>query len=289
MIHTLVYAHKLSSKILITTAVLDNGTSIHDPEVENVVIATESRVSFLQMLGRVRAESTNSCKLFIYPRDKDFFERRIAQFEERMLLFDSVDRLIMKSKEISVLLDGWYRSGDEADQFRNTLILSDRSTEFYSNKFKQIYLRCGDLVLTENEFAREKTGNMLLAEKEFFRLAVIDPSLVAVKQISWIGKSAEELTVISSTYKKERENQLISSLLEVQNFTKDELIKKKEAIAKEFRKDLLEHDIKTDASFGLAMLKRICKRYGLIVEQYTEAKTQRYTIKKEGDVNVAGC
>lgn len=46
VIRTLAVAHRVIPKVLITTAVLDNGVSIHDPEVGNVII-TIMTVSFV--------------------------------------------------------------------------------------------------------------------------------------------------------------------------------------------------------------------------------------------------
>ena len=67
-ISSITLGHELLTKILITTSVLDNGVSIHDAEVGNLVIATENKVSFIQMLGRIRGEKNSQCRLYIYPR-----------------------------------------------------------------------------------------------------------------------------------------------------------------------------------------------------------------------------
>lgn len=56
--------NRLNVKILITTAVLDNGVSVHDPEVGNVLIETESKIEFVQMLGRIRADDASRCNLY---------------------------------------------------------------------------------------------------------------------------------------------------------------------------------------------------------------------------------
>lgn len=51
LISNLAISHKLVPKILITTSVLDNGVSIHDADVGNVLIMTESKCSFCRCLG----------------------------------------------------------------------------------------------------------------------------------------------------------------------------------------------------------------------------------------------
>ena len=52
-VQQLVVGHRILPKVLITTSVLDNGVSVHDTDVGNVVIATDSKLSFIQMLGRI--------------------------------------------------------------------------------------------------------------------------------------------------------------------------------------------------------------------------------------------
>lgn len=52
------------SRVLITTSVLDNGFSIHDKEVANIVLFTEDKTEFLQELGRIRLEQGQ--KLTVY-------------------------------------------------------------------------------------------------------------------------------------------------------------------------------------------------------------------------------
>lgn len=67
------YSYK---SILIATNVLDNGVSIHDSELRNVVIMSDNRETFLQMLGRKRKDGKH-VNLFIPFQSEQFFRQRL--------------------------------------------------------------------------------------------------------------------------------------------------------------------------------------------------------------------
>ena len=102
-INALVLANKLAPKVLLTTSVLDNGVSIHDPEVENIAIITESKVSFLQMLGRVRSESTKGIKLYFVLRSASYFARREQELKRVMEAFDKFEKCNLYRRRYEIM------------------------------------------------------------------------------------------------------------------------------------------------------------------------------------------
>lgn len=80
---------KQNSKILIATAVLDNGINVHDRDLRNLVIIADTKIEFLQMLGRKRKD-TGRVKLFLALRDKNHFEKRYYRNKQKLELADSV-------------------------------------------------------------------------------------------------------------------------------------------------------------------------------------------------------
>lgn len=238
-VRALVLAHKILPRVLITTSVLDNGISVHDPDVKNIVIATESKLSFMQMLGRLRKENCDACNLYIYPRTVAYYEKRIDQYEEKIRIFEKLRNENITDENLELLFSGWYGNDEKAQLLRNSLILTCDEIEYFAKKGAYVNFRRGNTRIAINEFAWEKAGNMLLAEKDFLRLAVIDPCEIAVKQISWIGKSKKDLIVKSSSFRAKREKMLVTALLSIQNATNEEYIRHKENITEEFRKDIL--------------------------------------------------
>ena len=60
-----------SKRILITTAVLDNGVNIKDLELQNIVVCADTEEQFIQMLGRKRKDGINTCLLYTSPSPRD--------------------------------------------------------------------------------------------------------------------------------------------------------------------------------------------------------------------------
>lgn len=73
---------KLSSKkIIISTAVMDNGVSFHDLKLRNIVILADEKETFIQMLGRKR-EDGSSVNLYICKQNAEHFKSRRRHVEE---------------------------------------------------------------------------------------------------------------------------------------------------------------------------------------------------------------
>lgn len=70
-------------KVLIATSVLDNGFSIKDKNIGNIVIESEDQTEFLQQLGRVRLFDNQRVKLYFPPMTKQ--GRLHPQTYERIL------------------------------------------------------------------------------------------------------------------------------------------------------------------------------------------------------------
>lgn len=51
-------------------------------------------------------------------------------------------------------------------------MIADKSTEYYTERKSNVYIQRGEVTLAVNEFAKEKTGNMLLAMKRFYKLSL---------------------------------------------------------------------------------------------------------------------
>lgn len=68
-----------SAKIIISTCVMDNGISIKDENLRNLVIMADNEETFMQMLGRKRFinENDKTITIFILKRNKKYFNNRI--------------------------------------------------------------------------------------------------------------------------------------------------------------------------------------------------------------------
>lgn len=279
-ISSITLGHKLLTKILITTSVLDNGVSIHDSEVENLVIATENRGSFVQMIGRVRGEQTSHCNLFIYPRNVEYYERRVEQYEEKMEQIQQLERLDKRVQFYPILLNGWHGNDEATSFFRNIMLPFEEEADYYTDTFPQTKIGFGGYSFVINQFAKTKIGNMLLAEKNFLRLAYQGGEKVAEFQLKWIGK--ENMLIKKSTYMEGKEQELRAMLLSIDCFTKEQLQEIKDEMAEKFRRDLLKNYVFKAGTFSNEKLKKICEDRGLELFEFDSKadRRRRYSVKK---------
>lgn len=66
----MILKNKFDPQILISTSVIDNGVSIIDKSVKNIVIISFDKISFLQKLGRKRLDENEKITIYIPNFDK---------------------------------------------------------------------------------------------------------------------------------------------------------------------------------------------------------------------------
>ena len=98
IIKEIVQKGRFSCKVLVTTKLLDNGVSIKDSQLRNIVIDTISRTEFVQMLGRKRLFDTDDMvTLYIPQKSKKTFQGYLSP--EMKETYDLLER-DFSSKEL---------------------------------------------------------------------------------------------------------------------------------------------------------------------------------------------
>ena len=292
IIRALSMTHKVIPKILITTAVLDNGVSIQDSSVVNVVILTESRVNFIQMLGRVRAESVEMCKLYFIPKRIDVYQRRMNQYEKESEAFKRLKDDIWRIKKnpyhyMSTVWD--LPDTEEAAFYRKAFVMANHEFQFFTFKPQRVRSLFGNAGLYINEFAEIKTGDMFLSESRFYALASKGNLEPVYEQMRWIGKAKEELLIEESEYMKKREQEFINYMLSVQNFSQEQLREFKQILVKEYGNEFFADILVKNGTLSSEKLQSVCERYGLqyIVRDNDERRKIYSITQKTMDKNVA--
>lgn len=283
LVRQLTINHKLVPKILITTSVLDNGVSLHDPEIGNLVIVTESRISFLQMLGRVRAETVKKCKLVFLKRNADVFMRRMNNYKQKLDQYKKLEHMDLTKHHQHFANVFWENNDELADFYRIAIVKFPFQYQCYTLS-KQFSFGCvlGDEKIFLNHFAMLKTANMYMTESRFYKKAINDPLDVIYEQMSWIGKDACELWLEDSPYLEERKQQFIADLLSVQNFSNTDLQDFKARLVSIYHRDFFSDILAKNGTLSLEKLKVICERMGLTLDENTdpEKRTKLYSIQK---------
>lgn len=282
-VEKLTITHKLDCKIFITTSVIDNGVSIHDSDVENLAIITESKTSFIQMLGRVRAESSEFCNLFFLLRKDSEFQKRKLRYEKQKERFEKLEKENLHKKWRHYFYTVWERDDEEmADFYHKALVYCKHESQFFILPESKVQVLYGNEGFYINEFAKQKTEDMCMLENKFEYMALTDPLEVIYEQMSWLAKRKEELQVLGSTHIEEKTREMEGKLLQVQDFSNEELQKLKEDLVKEFRSDLFPEIEAKNGTLSLGKLKSICRNVGLeVIESEDENRRKRYSIVKE--------
>lgn len=81
---------QFASKVLISTSVLDNGFSLKDKKITNIVLFTHDRTEFLQELGRCRLTDNQHVNVFyakLLPRDQEFRRNQYKRYSDIIFQF----------------------------------------------------------------------------------------------------------------------------------------------------------------------------------------------------------
>ncbi len=283
LVRMLAYCHRVLPKILITTAVLDNGISIHDPEVGNVVIMTESKVSFLQMLGRIRTELVDSCNLYFIPRKENIYRQRMRRYEMDCELFKKLEKdITIKNNPYYYLALVLESPEDEKTVFyRKAIVVAKHQYQFFVLPKSRVHCVRGDFGLYINYFARQKIGDMYIAESKFYSLALVNPIEVVYEQMSWIGKGREELRIEVSEYRQQRKKAFLEFMVSVQGFNQEKLQEFKQELVREYRKEFFPEILAKNGTLSSEKLQQICELYDLkyVSEVDSESRKKTYYIQ----------
>ena len=86
VIKEIIKKQKTQKRIVITTSVMDNGISIFDNELSNIVVVADTPEEFLQMLGRKRVENANEkINLYVMKKSLSEFRNRKERYIDRLL------------------------------------------------------------------------------------------------------------------------------------------------------------------------------------------------------------
>ncbi len=276
----LVMAHRCLPKVLITTSVLDNGVSVEDPDVGNVVIITESRISFLQMLGRVRAGYGEGINLYFLERPAAFFKEREQRYQAKVEMAQRLDFRAINRNMFPFIRTVWKDEDTELTECLKTFLIPSTYEISYINWMTGVLCWKGQgNCLSVNEFAVRKTGDLFIQEGFFRKIATDNPRKVVEKQMSWIGKGPEELCVVGSSYKEEVILKFREACLKIRDMGLSDFAEEKKKIVTEFRTDLFPDLADRNRSVETKKFAEIVARYGMFLQERERDGKKRYSVQ----------
>ncbi len=197
-----------SRKVVISTAVMDNGVSFKDFNLTNIVIMADTREMFLQMLGRKRTDG-GKVKLYICKQNVEHFRKR-KMYTENILKCYERHRNILRELEKPYCL---VSKPCYLYSYVETLFINTKET-FYSTEWKQQdilneiledtvssqYIRkfCYSLggIITLNSLAIKKYLKLKLFYKDMIEKMENDEYAFVKQQADWLGVSHDKVEVV---------------------------------------------------------------------------------------------
>lgn len=276
-------AHLLDAKILITTCVLDNGVSIHDPEVGNLAILTDDPISFKQMVGRIRTEHSNHINMYFLTRSSKEFERRMNQAKRELEKIKPFKEGISKfAQRPSRIINDVWEEAEDFSFYKKYFVVSRSEQRIYSNPEPNVRGYYGDVKILLNEFAIDKLKQAYLYESRLHALALQSPTKAIQEQMKWLGIEPTCLKSISSSYIDDRIKQMMTFLLSVKAYSSEEFQKMKQQLVKDFN-DLIEFDTR-NGSISNEKMRQLCDSYNLVFDiDVGDDRKNRYWIRRKDD------
>lgn len=251
-------------KIIITTAVMDNGISFHDEELRNIVIMADTKESFIQMLGRKRQDN-NKVTLYILKRDISHFTKRL-QYVNKIIDFFYENRSYintMYSTQEGVILSPYMALKSNLctyAELQQRALESLLKNESYGNKI--IYPLCGRIAI--NSFAIQRCKQLAQFYQKMIEELKKDANAFIIEQFKWLVKNKENVEqALKSLDQKHYEN--IYKLLESKiGYPLKE--KENKDLKKELREDLA-YFIKKDTKYDENLLRKATRTDATLAEK----------------------
>ncbi len=101
-VRSVVDEKKFDSRILISTIILDNGLTIKDEELRNLVIIADTEIEFKQILGRKRLlDNEENVTLYIMRREKSDFTHRLRLVENHLNFINEHERYLQRQMNLN--------------------------------------------------------------------------------------------------------------------------------------------------------------------------------------------
>lgn len=201
-------------RVLIATAVIDNGVSFHDYELRNLVILADTKESFIQMLGRKRSDDQN-VTVYICRRDRNHFlwrlnyVTRVIEFYEKYAekingmhskyeehesgyVYPCIKELELQDQihrgiKISAILHNNMLTNLQQKAMRE--ILSNSKAYGYARKMLYVINGC----LAVNSFSIQRFRQLSGFYQQMIEEIEKDENAFVKLQAGWLGKKEEEV------------------------------------------------------------------------------------------------
>ena len=167
--NTISVLNRFRERVVISSSVLECGINLRDIKLKNVIIASNNKEQFIQMLGRKRIYENEKVNLYLDPKNKKHFEDLLHSVRRMKMRYDTVTQY------------GRYHSLEDLshDMIDNYVVGKiDISVFFTGYRYQMV---CNELCAEELNYLTEEYSKII---DDFDR---IGPDAFLLKQLSWLG------------------------------------------------------------------------------------------------------
>lgn len=243
-------------RILIATAVIDNGISIKDEELRNIVIMADTEETFVQMLGRKRPDGQNLL-VYICKRDRRYFERRLRYvrqvlkfYDEQAVYLNQMFQDFSSEDYVFPFVKNFIAYGKIPQQnnqqvyfpfyIQQTILESIVTGNRMSDYAKKLLYPIGGLYAV-NSFSLKRFRTLMVFYQEMLQKISEDEDAFVKQQASWLGINEEKVSMAIQESKEELDEMHRDQIIEIltsQGYVGKEL--SKEENMKQLKPDLKE-------------------------------------------------
>lgn len=278
----------IKRKVVITTAVMDNGVSFHDEDLRNIVIMADMEEEFIQMLGRKRNDD-KEVTLYICKRDLNYFKRRLQMVNEKIKMYNKYGYKLNSMYEIRILQNvgryagttlvpiyigpfssyrawGEYDIGFDVSVHQKILVRILSSDYLFQNMKSFLYSYQGTLACSRISI------NRLYDLQEFYcamlKIMENDEYGFAKIQMQWLDKDFNEIESVV-TLNKEESDRYYRNILETKilEYLGEELTSDKNKEMKKKFAEALKYFLKLENGFDEKEIRDIPKSDRTITEE----------------------
>ncbi|RHC12131.1 hypothetical protein DW856_19295 [Roseburia intestinalis] len=218
-----------SKRILITTAVLDNGVNIKDLELQNIVVCADTEEQFIQMLGRKRKDGINT-NLYIFKRDKVHFQRRLAMVEKvRKIAINymkTFEKWLNGDEKYYISKEGWLIQEQHCQIMKK---MAENELD-YKDVMKVFWVYGGILML--NLLAYHHLEILCSYYQRIIEcFSTYGDNAFLQEQLKWLGKNKKETDEVINGCMKSRLDEARENVIDAMEQNKEKEMTKEEAKA----------------------------------------------------------
>lgn len=290
---------QLNHRILIATSALDNGISIQDRELRNLIILADTEEDFIQMLGRKRKDE-QKVTLYICCRDKNTFcqrKRYLEKINQTRKTYEETHRRLIPQQGISAWYNAIFLTSILGQAFKDPDFLLN-CRKFLTVVNWNINQACP---IVENMFSNlEMNYRVWFYQQQIERIEKEGDDAFLKTQLEWLGLNESDTQKVVISGSEEEKSKLRDSIQEVldeyvgKSLDKNENLELKARVKTDLI-NLLNHYQKHDTKKMVDSLKKndrpistgnfndIMKTIDLKYKMTSKRNPQRYCIRKVED------